>query len=112
MNGGPMLLRLGASFDEHTGLSIADPVVLGPVAAFIFLIFVTEVIVSGKAYRRLAEENDRLRSVAEKVVPIAEAMVATTSEMLQSSTRMTAVMEEIVNLLAGPDPMIRRRARE
>ncbi|MDX3260819.1 hypothetical protein PV336_16500 [Streptomyces sp. MI02-2A] len=98
-------------------MSIDDPLVLGPVAAFIFAVFVTEIVVSGKAYRREVEENKRLRTLTEKVVPLAENMVITARDLV-SATRdsiaaqatVTDVLEDVLELYqSGEAPRPRRR---
>lgn len=106
-----------ASGSGGGGLSVDDPIVLGPVAALIFAVFVTEVVVSGKAYRREVDENRRLRALTEKVVPLAEQMV-TAARDLVSATRdsvaaqatITDVLEDVLDLFqSGATPRPRRR---
>lgn len=85
-----------ASATSASGLGIEDPLVLGPIAAFIFTIFVTEIIVPGKAYRREVEENKRLRALTEKVVPLAEQMVSATKDMLKVGNATTKALEDFL----------------
>ena len=80
-----------------SGLGIEDPLVLGPIAAFIFTIFVTEIVVPGKAYKREVEENKRLRDLTEKVVPLAEQMVDGIKDMLRMSELTGRVLEDFQN---------------
>jgi len=80
-----------------SGLGIEDPLVLGPIAAFIFTIFVTEIVVPGKAYKREVEENKRLRDLTEKVVPLAEQMVEGIKDMLRMSELTGRVLEDFQN---------------
>lgn len=82
-----------------TGLSIDNPLVLGPIAAFIFTIFVSEVVVSGKAYRRMEAENARLRGIVEKVIPLSETMVTATQSLTaaisQTADKITATVAHL-----------------
>jgi hypothetical protein len=103
---------------DSGGLSVDNPLVLGPIAAFIFAVFVTEVVVSGKAYRREVEENRRLRALTEKVVPLAEQMVTTARDLVQATRDSVAaqatvadVLEDVLDLFqsdAAPRPRRRR----
>lgn len=85
-----------ATSASGSGLGIDNPLVLGPIAAFIFTVFVTEIIVPGKAYRREVEENTRLRALTEKVVPLAEQMVSATKDMLKVGEATTKTLEEFI----------------
>lgn len=80
-------------------LSVNNPMVLGPIAAFIFTIFVTEIVVSGKAYRREVAENERLRSLTEQVIPLAENMVKATAEQVEVTKTVTRVLDQVVDHL-------------
>jgi hypothetical protein len=103
--------------DSGGGLSVDNPLVLGPIAAFIFAVFVTEIVVSGKAYRREVEENKRLRALTEKVVPLAEQMVTTARDLVQATrdsvaaqATVTDVLEDVLDLFQSDDaPRPRRR---
>lgn len=87
------------SSSGNGGLSVDNPLVLGPVAAFIFTIFITEVIVSGKAYRREVAENARLRALNEQIIPLASAMVKTTSEVVDQHREISRVLITVVELI-------------
>lgn len=104
---------IAAGADSGSSLSFDNPIVLGPLAAFIFTVFVSEVVVSGKAYRREVEENTRLRAVAERVIPLAEEMVTVTTETSETMRRVTDVLDEVILTLAqlGDLPGIRPRRR-
>jgi hypothetical protein len=82
------------------GVTIDNPLILGPLAAFVFAIFVSEVVVPGKTYRREVDENARLRDLVEQVIPLAEAMTNTAQEMVTATTRVTDVMDRAVTTLA------------
>jgi hypothetical protein len=111
--------NLIASAPGSGGLSIDNPLVLGPIAAFIFAVFVTEVVVSGKAYRREVEENKRLRTLTERVVPLAEQMVIaardliqTTRDSITSQATVTDVLEDVLDYFQhGTTPPTPRRRR-
>ncbi len=106
-----------AAASGSAGLSIDDPLVLGPVAAFLFAVFVTEIVVSGKAYKREVEENKRLRALTERVVPLAEQMVTTardlvdaTRDSIAAQATVTDVLEDVLNLFQSDEaPRPRRR---
>lgn len=89
-------------------LSVDNPLVLGPIAAFIFIIFVSEIIVSGKAYRREVEENKRLRVLVEKVVPLAEALVAATKDVIEAMRKIASGQEDILDYMKRRDEDSRR----
>jgi hypothetical protein len=106
-----------ASASGSGGLSVDSPLVLGPIAAFIFAVFVTEVVVSGKAYRREVAENRRLRALTERVVPLAEQMVTTARDLVQATrdsitvqATVTEVLEDVLDLFQSEGtPRPRRR---
>jgi hypothetical protein len=89
-------------------LSVDNPLVLGPIAAFVFIIFVTEVIVSGKAYRREVEENKRLRLLVEKVVPLAEALVVATKDVIAAMIKLATNQENLLEYMKRRDEDDRR----
>ncbi|MFD6934676.1 hypothetical protein ACFWAP_00775 [Streptomyces goshikiensis] len=82
------------------GVTFDNPLILGPLAAFVFAIFVSEVVVPGKTYRREVDENARLRDLVEQVIPLAESMTSTAQEMVTATTRVTDVMDRAVTTLA------------
>lgn len=98
-------------------LGIDNPFVLGPIAAFVFIVFTIEIVVSGKAYRREVEENRRLRALTEKVVPLAERMVVATGGLVEATRDSIAVqatvqevLEDVLDLFQGEStPRPRRR---
>jgi len=94
-----MLMNVLAAAPEPSALSVNNPLVLGPIAAFIFTIFITEIVVSGKAYRREVAENERLRALTEKVIPLAQTMVNTTAEQVEVTRTVTRVLDQVVDLL-------------
>lgn len=94
-----MFLELVSAVDA-SGLSVDNPFVLGPIAAFIFTVFVMEIIVPGKAYRREVEENKRLRQLVEKVVPLAEALVSTAADMIKVTKEATKALERFVDFMS------------
>lgn len=95
-----MLTQLIAAAPADPGaLSVNNPLVLGPIAAFIFTIFITEIVVSGKAYRREVAENERLRRLTEQVIPLAENMVKTTAEQVEVTKNVTRVLDQVVDLM-------------
>ncbi|MFF1701198.1 hypothetical protein [Streptomyces sp. NPDC058252] len=106
-----------ASASGSSGLSVDNPLVLGPIAAFIFAIFTVEIVVSGKAYRREVEENKRLRTLTEKVVPLAEQMVTTARDLVEATrdsiavqATVTDVLEDVLDIIqSGDTPRPRRR---
>lgn len=106
-----MLSLFLASASSAGSLSIDSPLVLGPIAAFVFTVFVSEVIVPGKAYKREVEENNRLRALTEKVVPLAEQMVTATKEIVAATAAVTEVMEDAIEILAGDEARQRTRRR-
>jgi hypothetical protein len=73
-----------------------DPRVLGPLAAFVFLAFTFEVVVSGKAYKREVEENARLREMNAKIIPVAEEMVTISKKMLEVTDSAGKALEDFV----------------
>lgn len=89
-------------------LSVSNPLVLGPIAAFVFIIFVSEIIVSGKAYRREVEENKRLRTLVEKVVPLAESLVTATKEVIQAMVKLAGNQENLLEYMKRRDEDDRR----
>jgi ribosomal protein L17 len=97
-----MLHHLIAAAASDGGVTFDNPLILGPLAAFVFAIFVSEVVVPGKTYRREVDENARLRDLVEHVIPLAESMTATAQEMVSATTRVTDVMDRVVNTLADP----------
>lgn len=76
-----------------------NPVVLGPLAAFVFLCFVTEVIVPGKSWKRLNDEADRRGKLNEQVVPLAENMVSSVKDMAASLDKVADMVEDVLELL-------------
>jgi hypothetical protein len=94
------LIHLAADTYTSSNLTVDSPLVLGPVAAFIFTVFVSEIVVSGKTYRREVEENVRLRTVTERVIPLAENMVDVTREVSEGLIQSTRVMEDVLDWLA------------
>lgn len=109
-----VLLAAEAEASSGSGIDVANPLVLGPIAGFVFIIFVMEVVVSGKAYRREVEENIRLRTLTEKVVPLAESMVTTTKDLADVTKEVTRVMDTVVDLLEEKNvlpPSVTRRRR-
>jgi hypothetical protein len=94
-----LMTVLAAAPADPGGLSVNNPLVLGPIAAFIFTIFITEVVVSGKAYRREVAENERLRALTEQVIPLAENMVKVTSEQVEVTKNVTRVLDQVTDLL-------------
>lgn len=81
---------------QDAGLSVDSPLVLGPIAGFVFTVFVSEVVVSGKSYRREVAENERLRALVEKVVPLAENMVETSKEMVLATNEARRTMDDFL----------------
>lgn len=94
-----MLFPLAATAVSVNGLAIDNPLVLGPLAAFIFAVFVSELVVPGKTHRREVEENARLRGLVEQVIPLAESMTETAQDMVVATQRVTDVMDRVVNAL-------------
>lgn len=78
-----LLQQASTSSDQ---LGIEDPRVLGPLAAFVFGVFVFEIVAPGKAYKRLQAENEKMREMLAKVIPVSE-------EMLEISKQMMSVMQ-------------------
>ncbi|MET9119920.1 hypothetical protein [Streptomyces sp. NPDC004528] len=95
-----MLHQLLAAASGDGGVTFDNPLILGPLAAFVFAVFVSEVVVPGKTYRREVDENARLRDLVEQVIPLAESMTATAQEMVSATTRVTDVMDRVVSTLA------------
>ncbi|MFC4507025.1 MULTISPECIES: hypothetical protein [Streptomyces] len=93
---------IAAAAPDGSGVTFDNPLILGPLAAFVFAIFVSEVVVPGKTYRREVEENARLRDLVEQVIPLAESMTTTAQEMVTATSRVTDVMDRIVTTLAEP----------
>lgn len=91
-----------------TTLSVNNPLVLGPIAAFVFIIFVSEIIVSGKAYRREVEENKRLRILVEKIIPLAESLVAATKDVIQAMLKLAGNQENLLEYMKRRDEDNRR----
>ncbi len=79
---------------------LSNPWFLGPLAAFVFLIFTQEVVVPGKAYRRVVDENARLNGVIEQVVPVAQSMVESAKQNSAVLEDVVAVLEDVVTALA------------
>lgn len=86
--------------DPTYGLSVDNPFVLGPIAAFIFTVFVMEIIVPGKSYRREVEENVRLRTLVEKVVPLAEALVTTAADIIAVTKENTLALNHFLQFMS------------
>ncbi|MGD6750372.1 hypothetical protein [Streptomyces sp. BH105] len=95
-----MLHHLFAQAASGGGVTFDNPLILGPLAAFVFAIFVSEVVVPGKTYRREVDENSRLRELVEHIIPLAESMTTTAQEMVTATTRVTDVMDRVMNTLA------------
>jgi hypothetical protein len=93
---------IAAAAPDGGGVNFDNPLILGPLAAFVFAIFVSEVVVPGKTYRREVDENARLRDLVEQVIPLAESMTSTAQEMVTATTRVTDVMDRVVSKLADP----------
>ncbi|MFK0015721.1 hypothetical protein [Streptomyces sp. NPDC091027] len=91
---------IAAAATGSSGVTVDNPLILGPLAAFVFAIFVSEVVVPGKTYRREVDENARLRDLVEQVIPLAESMTSTAQEMVATTTRVTDVMDRVVTTLA------------
>ncbi|WP_188187637.1 hypothetical protein [Nonomuraea sp. SYSU D8015] len=88
---------------EDPGLSLANPIVLGPIAGFIFAVFVYEVIVPGKTFRREQEENARLRELVETVIPLTAKLVEVCEQNTELITRNTEAFHEVTALLRTRD---------
>jgi hypothetical protein len=95
-------LLIAAAAPDGSGVTFDNPLILGPLAAFVFAIFVSEVVVPGKTYRREVDENARLRDLVEQVIPLAESMMTTAQEMVTATTRVTDVMDRVIDKLADP----------
>lgn len=91
------MLHLLATAPDAAGIAFSSPLVLGPLAAFVFAVFIAEIVVLGKTHRREVEENQRLREVVEKVIPLAESMVETGDEMVRATTRITDTVDRVFN---------------
>lgn len=74
-----VLQQAATSSDQ---LGIEDPRVLGPLAAFVFAVFVFEIVAPGKAYKRLQVENEKMREMLAKVLPVSEEMLAISKQMM------------------------------
>ncbi|TKK84579.1 hypothetical protein FDA94_28535 [Herbidospora galbida] len=87
-------------------LALTDPRVLGPVAAFIFVAFVFEIIVSGRAYRRVVAERDAARAVVDQLLPLAAQM----AKVLETNnTTLARVVTAVEDLLNDSPPRPKRR---
>ena len=69
-----------------------SPALIGPLAAFVLILFVTETVVSGKTYRRTLEENKRLSEAHTKALTVAQSMV-------ESVRAQNVAIEEVVSAL-------------
>ncbi|MDP9870356.1 MULTISPECIES: hypothetical protein [Streptosporangium] len=95
-----LLFTLAANAVEPAGDFLTNPLFLGPLAAFVFLIFVNEIVVPGRAYRRVVDENARLSGVIETVVPIAQSMVDSAKQNAAVLEDVVAVLEDVTTRLA------------
>lgn len=82
---------------DPSSLSL-DPRVLGPLAALVLILFLMELVVPGKTHKRLVEDYNRSRELNEKVIPLAEKMVESQSELASAISEVTGVMNDIVRL--------------
>lgn len=80
-------------------LGLANPLVLGPLAAFVFAVFVFEIVVPGKAYKREVAENERLRELTNTIIPVAEEMVAVSKKMVEVMDTNTRGLERILDFM-------------
>lgn len=106
-----MTTGLHAAFSAYDAwLPIDDPRVLGSMAAFVFIIFVAEVVVSGKAYKRVVAENAKLRRQNAEMLPVVEEMVETMKRALRVTENSTDVSEALLAYWKD-EPYKRRGAR-
>lgn len=95
---------------EGSALNLANPVVLGPIAAFVFIVFVSEIIIPGKSYKREVDENKRLRELVETVVPLSEKTVETNKQVIETLQQLSYTLNTLVDLLLDDnDPTARLR---
>ncbi|MEU4534403.1 hypothetical protein AB0G15_06015 [Streptosporangium sp. NPDC023825] len=80
-------------------LSITNPAIWGPMVASIAAAFIFEIIVSGRAYKRLQDENIRLRAIIENVIPLGTAAIDRNSDALR----------DVLDVLEPPNARTRSR---
>ncbi|MFI6512851.1 hypothetical protein ACIBCT_35065 [Streptosporangium sp. NPDC050855] len=97
------LASLAILVAEDPGLSLTNPIVLGPVVGFVFAVFVYEVIVPGKSYRREQEENARLRELVETVIPLTAKLVEICEQNTELIEKNTAAFHEVTAYLKVKD---------
>jgi len=78
-----------------------SPALLGPLAAFVFLAFITETVVPGKTYRRTLEENRRLSEAHDKAMSIANAMVDSVRAQNVAIEEVVAALNTVAQTLAA-----------
>ncbi len=88
-------------------MGIEDPRVLGPLAAFVFAAFVFEIVVPGKAYKREAEENKRLREELARWLPVIEEVVDVSKRMVVLTESVGKTLEQFLDYM--DDGGIQRR---
>lgn len=94
-----MLLTLLPGFltQDNTQLGIEDPRVLGPLAAFVFAVFIFEIVTPGKAYKRLQVENEKMREMLARLIPVSEEMLAVTKQTLVVLANVTRALEDFLD---------------
>jgi hypothetical protein len=84
-------------------LNLSNPAVLGPIAGFVFVVFVAEIIIPGKSYKREVEENKRLRELVETVVPLSEKMVESNKVVVETLSQLSSTLNTLVDVLLADD---------
>lgn len=76
----------GAPVDQLSGidLSITNPAIWGPMVASVIAAFIYEIVVSGRAYKRLQDENVRLKAINEAVIPLATTAIEKNTDALKN----------------------------
>lgn len=74
--------------------------VLSPLGALIFILFIAEIIVPGRAHKRVLEENARLNEAIQKVVPIAERALDGVAKNTTAVEEMAKVLEIVAKTLS------------
>lgn len=83
--------------------------VFGPVGAVILMLFIYEIVVSGRAHKRELDENARLREIVETVIPLAQTMTELCGKAIEVLDKNTEVLRQMSGVGSKNRPTARRR---
>jgi hypothetical protein len=111
-----MLLYSILAADQLPDPSVLPVWALGPIAGLVFILFITELIVPGRSFKRLDDDYKKSRELNEKVIPLAEKMTDSQNDLARALDRVTQAMEDVLEELARqqgspPNPPSRRRGQ-